>query len=257
MSAASPCLGTSRHPARAPRPAPGTPASQQGPCRRRAPQGSTARHPTARKGSPGHSAGAYTPDLHLEGTVSPEDKGTGRNKLLELPSQHPCRSEAQAAAELLLRSAPRAGPAGERLGTALPWVPAAPQGAPPAQIHPSGTRAKPGSCFHEARTREPCDGNPEQLAGARKRCPACLESGRARAQPPRCVHPALNALKSLRELRTSRPLRSSARPACSCQGTGNRTGWGGAGSAAPTEPVPAPQPQHREHNPPQHGPAVG
>lgn len=192
MSAASPCLGTSRHPARAPRPAPGTPASQQGPCRRRAPQGSTARHPTARKGSPGHSAGAYTPDLHLEGTVSPEDKGTGRNELLELPSQHPCRSEAHAAAELLLRSAPRAGPAGERLGTALPWVPAAPQGAPQPKSTPLAHEPSRGV----ASTR-PGLGNPAMETQSSSRAPGSAALPAWRAAGPEPSPSAVFTLRSM------------------------------------------------------------
>lgn len=190
--------------------------------------------------------------------MSPEDKGTGSNELLELPAS------TRVAAKLRLQQScscaqPQGRPCWGAPGHGAALGARSSSGSPPAQIQPTGTRAKLGSCFHDAGTWEPCDGSPEQLAGARKRCPACTESGRAQTQPPRSARPALNALKSLRELSTSWPRAAPLTPrACAReQGTGNRTGQGGAGSAAPTEPLPALQPLHPEHNTPQHSPGVG
>lgn len=220
MSAASPRLGTSRHPAPAPHPAPGTPASSRGPAGGAHPgEHSQAPHGTPRLSRPlGRSLHA-PPGPSPEGTASPEDKGTGRNELLEPPAS------TRVAAKLRLQQScscaqPQGRPCWGAPGHGAALGTRSSSGSPPAQIQPAGTQL--GSCFHDAGTREPCDGSPEQLAGARKRCPDCTESSRAQTRPPRSARPALNALKSLRELSTSRPRAAPLAPrACAReQGTG-------------------------------------
>lgn len=220
MSAASPRLGTSRHPAPAPHPAPGTPASCRGPAGGAHPgEHSQAPHGTPRLARPLGRSLRAPPGPSPEGTASTEDKGTGSNELLEPPAS------TRVAATLRLQQScscaqPQGRPCWGAPGHGAALGTRSSSGSPPAQIHPSGTQL--GSCFHGAGTREPCDGSPEQLAGARKRCPDCTESSRAQTQPPRSARPALNALKSLRELSTSWPraaplaLRACARE----QGTG-------------------------------------